>query len=81
MSAYAGNKNSKHNDTAQRGNVKFYENFNLQLMNGMRTMKLLFVTSEICGEWYSYNCIGKRERMTYQDIPSITSESVDDELL
>ena len=44
MSAYGGNEKSKDKDTAQKTNVKFYENFNLQLMNGMRTMKLMFVT-------------------------------------
>ena len=48
VSEYGGNEKSKHKDTAQRSNVKFYENFNLQLINGMRTMKLLFVTAEIC---------------------------------
>ena len=50
MSEYDGKEKSKHKDTAQRTNVKFYDNFNLQLMNDMRTMKLLFLTSEICAE-------------------------------
>ena len=50
MSEYDGKEKSKHKDTAQRTNVKFYDNFNLQLMNGMRTMKLLFLTSEIYAE-------------------------------
>ena len=46
VSAYGGNEKSKDKDTAQKTNVKFYENFNLQLMNSMRTMKLLFVTQK-----------------------------------
>ena len=75
MSAYAGTKNAKHNDTAQRGNVKFYENFNLQLMNGMRTMKLLFVTSEICGEERAVSC--KKQRAYHGNVHRLQHPVID----